>query len=204
MLDRTTEDWSDAETAAHMAEQICLGFQAHDRRERETAVEAFATVDALQFPHLDQDTARHAAVAYVDALWAKDDLEVEHMADGEIDPDALRTADWTPVREKFRERASIVGMDPRYAELSTTAWRNHKTGEDYWTPIQHAQLFELRAATGEEEYPHKPRYGQAGYGPEAHRYALAVELHDMHTRAHWKQAATVMQPYYERILEAHD
>lgn len=187
-----------------MAEQVCRGFQAHDRKDREAAVEAFGTVDALQFPHVDRETARHAAVAYVDALWAKDEVEVAHMDDGEIDRDALHEADWTPVQEKFRERASIVGMDPRYAELSTKAWRNHKTGRDYWTPIARAQVIELRVAMGDDEYPHKPRYGQSGFGPEAVRYALAVELHDMHTKDHWQQAREVMEPYYEAILAAHE
>ncbi|MFB6084335.1 MAG: hypothetical protein ABEJ94_08840 [Halorientalis sp.] len=204
MRDPENEDWTRRETAQHMAERICRGFRAHDRKEREAAVEAFGTVDSLQFQHVDAEAATHAARAYVDALWAKDDVEVDNMTDGEIDDDALAAADWEPVRERFRERASIVGMDPRYADLSTTAWRNHKTGRDYWTPIQHAQTIELRAATGEETYPNKPRYGQAGFGPEPARYALAVELHDMHTERHWQQARDVMVPYFERILEAHD
>ena len=204
MREPETRDWTDEETAQHMAEQICLGFQAHDRKRRDEAIEAFGTVDALQFQHVDSETATHAATAYVEALWAKDDVEVDHMADGEIDDDDLAAADWESVREKFRERASIVGMDPRYAELSTTAWRNHKTGRDYWTTIQRAQVIELRAAMHDEEYPQKPRYGQSGFGPEAARYALAVELHDMHTDRHWQQAMDVMVPYFEAILEAHD
>ncbi|WP_157525933.1 hypothetical protein [Halorientalis sp. IM1011] len=204
MRESETRDWTPQEAARHMADRICRGFRAHDRKERDAAIEAFGTVDALQFQHVDAEAARHAATAYVDALWAKDAVEVDNMADGEIDDEALAAADWDPVREKFRERASIVGMDPRYAQLSTTAWRNHKTGRDYWTPIQHAQVIELRTAMGDEEYPHKPRYGQAGFGPEAARYALAVELHDMHTDRHWQQAIDVMEPYFERILEAHD
>jgi hypothetical protein len=204
MREPETRDWTRRETARHMADRICRGFQAHDRKEREVAVEAFATVDALQFRHVDSETATHAASAYVEALWAKDEVEVANMADGEIDDDDLVAADWDPVREKFRERASILGMNPRYAELSTTAWRNHKTGRDYWTPIQHAQVIELRTAMCDGAYPSKPRYGQAGFGPEAARYALAVELHDMHTDRHWQQAVDVMVPYFETILEAHD
>ncbi len=204
MHDPDNQNWTQQETAQHMAEQICLGFQAHDRKQRAEAIEAFGTVDALQFPHVDTETATHTATAYVEALWAKDDVEVDHMADGEIDDDDLAAADWEPVREKFRERASIVGMNPRYAELSTMAWRNHKTSQDYWTPIQRAQVIELRAAMSDEEYPQKPRYGKSGFGPEAARYALAVELHDMHTDRHWQQAMDVMLPYFEAILEAHD
>ncbi|WP_299266516.1 hypothetical protein [Halorientalis sp.] len=204
MRDLESQDWTRHETAQHMAEQICLGFQAHDRKQRDEAIEAFGTVDSLQFSHIDIETATHAATAYVEALWAKDDTEVNQMADGEIDPDKLADADWESVREKFRERASIVGMNPRYAELSTTAWRNHKTGRDYWTPIQRAQAIELRAAMSDGEYPRKPRYGQSGFGPEAARYALAVELHDMHTDRHWQQATDVMVPYFKSILEAHD
>ncbi|QSG11726.1 Uncharacterized protein HSBGL_1304 [Halapricum desulfuricans] len=185
------------QVARQMAEQLALGFKFHDERKRERAVEAFAFVDVRQFSHVSDATARDASVAYVDALWAKDDLEQSCMHDGRIDPDALDEADWSDVRSAFARRASLVGMDPRYADQSTLAWRRHKTGGDYWTPIKRAQTYELRAALQEPDYPSKPRHGQSGFGPEAARYELGVELHD--TRQ-WEQASEVMIPYFERIL----
>lgn len=41
--------------AAFMAEQICLAFIHHDRREYEAAIEAFYQVDRHQFAHLDDE-----------------------------------------------------------------------------------------------------------------------------------------------------
>ncbi|WP_134671513.1 hypothetical protein [Halorussus marinus] len=198
------DDWTPDEAATRMADQLCAGFRAHDRGDREEAIEAFWTVDSRQFPHLDRETARRAAVAYVDALWAKDEIERAH-SDGEaIDRSSLADADWQPVYSRFRDRASIAGIDPTYADASTRAWKNHKIGGDYWTPIQRAQMYELRAAIGDPEYPHKPRHGQSGFGPEPSRYALAVELHDMHSADRWRQAKRTMVPYFERILRGHD
>ena len=193
-----------ADVAREMAEEICLGFRWHDRRERTRAVDAFAFVDRRQFAHLDAATARTAADAYVDALWAKDAVEESCTVDGELDYDALAEADWSPVEAAFAERAEIVGMDPRYARDSTVAWKRHKVGGDYAQPMQRAQVYELRAAMGDPEYPHKPHQGQSGYGPEAARYLLSVELHDMHTEDHWKQALETMVPYFERVLRAHE
>jgi hypothetical protein len=187
-------------TAERMARHMVLGFKYHDDRQRSEAVDAFAVTDREQFPHLDAETARDAAEAYVDALWEKDAVERSCMVDGEIDAAALDEADWSAVEAAFARRAHIVGMDERYAEASTVAWRRHKTGGDYWTPMKEAQVFELRAAMGREDYPQKPRYGQSGYGPEAVRYLLGVELHD--TRE-WEQAFEVMVPYFERVLRAH-
>jgi hypothetical protein len=174
------------------------------RRARPRTVDrAFAETDVLQFAHLDPRDGPGAAVLYVDALWAKDRVEREHMVDGELDRAALAEADWSPVESAFRRRAEIVGMDQRYAIQSTVAWRNHKIGWDYWSPMRRAQMFELRAALQDPDYPEKPRYGQSGHGPEPARYALAVELHDMHTREHCKQALEIMQPYFEKVLDAH-
>lgn len=187
------------QTAREMAEQLCLGFKYHDEREREAAITAFAFVDARQFSHVSEQTAREASVAYVDALWAKDALEQSCMRDGKIDMEALEQADWSDVRSAFARRASRVGIDPRYAEQSTIAWRRHKTGGDYWTPMKQAQTYELRAALQDPDYPSKPRYGQSGFGPEASRYELGVELHDMRQ---WEQARDVMIPYFERILRS--
>jgi len=184
-----------------IAAQLGLGFVAHDRRQREEAVEAFATVDRFQFRHVSEEVAREAAVAYVDALWAKDAIEDAHRTGDGFDREALDAADWTPVREAFARRASLVGVDPAYAERSTVAWRRHKTGGDYWTPMQEAQMHELRAALQDPDYPDKPRDGASGFGPEPARYALGVELHD--TRR-YEEGVEAMTPYFERVAAAHD
>ena len=193
-----TRDESDA---AEVAMYIGMGFVYHDKRKRGRAEDAFASVDQFQFRHVSEETAREAAVAYVDALWEKDRVEAECTADGSLDVEALAEADWSPVRDAFARRASLVGADPEYAELSTAAWRRHKIGGDYWTPMQRAQVRELRAALQDEEYPHKPRQGQSGPGPEAMRYALGVELHD--TRR-FEEGQEIMTPYFERIAREYD
>lgn len=188
------------ETARELADSMCRGFVAHDRGKREEAIEAFTTVDAGQFQHLSVDKARLAATAYVDALWEKDNVELRSLRQGSLDADTLKASDWSPVAERFRARAAVVGMDPTYAEQSTIGWKRHKTGGDYWTPLQRAQVYEIRAAIGDDTYPNKPKHGQSGYGPAAARYALAIELHDMHTSEHWVEAKRIMVPYYEYIL----
>jgi len=184
------------EAATHLG----LGFMYHDERKRERATKAFAVADAFQFQHLSEDAVREASEAYVDALWEKDRIESACTVDGELDTAALDDADWSPVREAFGRRASVVEMDPEYAELSTVAWRRHKVGGDYWTPMKQAQVHELRAALQDPEYPHKPRGGQSGHGPEAAQYALGVELHD--TRR-FEEMTDVMVPYFERIARRH-
>ncbi len=189
--------------ARYMAEQICSGFQLHDRRQRREALEVFHAVDRNQFAHLDADEALNASRAYVDALWAKDSLEKSYVVDGEVDPTTIGDADWDRVREELERRAELVGMDRRYADCTTEAWRNHKTMDDYWTPFLRAQTYELRAAMGDPEYPRKPKEGLSGFGPVATRYVLAVELHDRHTKESWKEAIRVMVPYYRAVLEAH-
>jgi hypothetical protein len=178
-----------------------MGMVCHDKGRREGAIDGFAKVDAFQFQHVSTKRAREAAIAYVDALWEKDNLENACQVHGELDTEALAAADWSSVREAFAERASLVDIAPEYAELSTTAWRRHKIGGDYWTPFQKAQVYELRAALQDHDYPHKPRQGQSGYGPEAARYVLGVELHD--TRR-FKEALDAMTPYYERIADDQD
>lgn len=187
--------------AAHMADQLCQGFIYHDQRKREASIEAFAAVDRLQFAHLDGDRAREAAVGYVDALWIKDEIEDSCRVDGELDPEKLEAADWSRMTDAFERRAEAAGIDRRYAELTTEAWILHKTGGDYWTPMMHAQMLELRTALQNPNYPDKPRHGQGGFGPEPARYALGNELHD--TRQ-WEQAREVMEPYFQRIIDAHD
>ncbi|MFB6101977.1 MAG: hypothetical protein ABEJ73_05375 [Haloplanus sp.] len=188
------------EIASHMADRLCHGFVAHDQREREAAVEAFAAVDRLQFAHVDESDAYRAATGYVDALWVKDEVEESCRVDGELDPGRLATADWSGVEAALDRRAAAAGIDSRYAELTTSAWLQHKTDGDYWTPMMHAQMLELRAALQNPTYPGKPRHGQGGFGPEPARYALGNELHD--TRQ-WEQAREVMTPYFQRILDAH-
>ena len=188
--------------ARYLAEQYCSGFQLHDRRQHADAVEAFHEVDRYQFPHLSDDQALDGATAYVDALWAKDEIEKRHSTDGRIDPVAIADADYTPVYEPLSQRAAIIGMDDAYAELTTEAWHNHKTGDDYWSPFLEAQTIELRHALG-TTYPDKPRGGQGGYGTLACRYLVGVELHDLHTTEAWEEAIRVMTPYYRTILATH-
>jgi len=192
----STDQNSAREVAAHLG----LGFKYHDRRNRQEAVDSFTEVDRFQFQHLGADTARRAAAAYVDALWAKDDVEDSHSEDGVMDRQALDEADWSPVRRAFERRAALAGIDPAYAELSTIGWRRHKTGGDYWTPLMEAQMYELQAALQNEAYPQKPRYGASGFGPEAVRYLLGVELHDMRL---YKQGVQAMTPYFQRIADGH-
>jgi hypothetical protein len=192
------------EAASYMAEQTCLGFIAHDDGRHEAAVEAFFEVDRRQFPHVGDETARRSATAFVDALWAKDAVEAEFRDDsGTLARDALRGADWTGVERRFETRADALSIDPAYAWKSTDFWRNHKVGGDYWTPALEAQVYEIRAAIRDADHPEKPSDGQSGYGPEAARYLLGVELHDMHTDFHWRQAREVMTPYFEFILREH-
>lgn len=190
------------EVVSHLAMQMGLGFVYHDRREREAAVDAFAAVDRIQFAHADEESTRRAAEGYVDALWEKDRVERAHeIEDGTFDRAALAAADWSPVRDAFSRRAAAVGIDERYADASTAGWRAHKTREDYWTPLLRAQLYELRTVFDDPEYPHKPRYGQSGFGPEAVRYLLGVELHDMRR---FEEGYEAMKPYFRRILETRE
>ena len=191
--------------ARHMARELCAGFRYHDRGEREAAVASFAAVDRRQFADIDGESARRAARAYVDALWAKDELEAEHMDMGgdRVDPESIGEGDWSAVRDALAERADAVGMDAEYATATTRAWRNHKADGDYWTPTLRAQLIEFRAAAGDEEYPAKPSDGRQGFGAAPVRYLLGVELHDLHGDQHWEEAVRVMEPYYRRILRAH-
>lgn len=193
-----------SETAAYVAEQLCIGFRAHDNGCRQEAIDAFFEVDRRQFAHLDDATTLEGATAYVDALWEKDAVEADYAnPDGTLQREALDTADWGRVEESFGRRAEVLGIDERYATESAEAWRQHKVGGDYWTPMMAAQMYEIRAATQDPSYPEKPSDGLSGFGPEATRYALGVELHDMHTRTHWEEAARIMKPYFEYIFSAH-
>lgn len=195
-----TPNQKSSQSTEQIAESLGMGFMHHDQRNQEAAVQAFAVVDQFQFQHLSDEAAVEASRAYVDALWEKDTLEKKHSTGGELDIPELDAADWSPVQEAFKRRASVVDMDPQYAELSTIAWRRHKVGNDYWTPMKQAQVYELQAALQDPEYPHKPRGGQSGHGPEAARYALGVELHD--TRR-FEAMVDVMVPYFERIAHRH-
>ncbi len=197
-IDTDAFDESDEpELARFMAEQTCLGFIYHDRREYEAAVSAFYHVDRHQFAHLTDEEAYEAAKALTDAFWAKDDVEQGHIDGTDVDA-MLEAADWSPVEDALARRAEIVGIDPEYAPKTTEAWRNHKTGGDYWTPTMAAQSHEIAAAIGEPQK--KPKYGRSGYGHLSARYLVGLELHDMHTERHWKEAAGVMAAYYGEIL----
>lgn len=191
-------------TAQYMAEQLSTGFQAHDKGFREEAIEAFHSVDKLQFQYLGDDTVRLAATAFVDALWAKDEIEFQCLRDGEIQKEDLKQASYSPVRQKLRQRASLVGADAEYAVKKAEAWRKHKAGGDYWTPFGWSQLYELRAALRDPTYPQKPRAGQSGLGPDPLRYVLAFELHDMHTEQTWQDGLEVMVPYFAKILTSYE
>ena len=191
-------------TARYMAEQLSAGFRAHDKGHRTEAIEAFHAVDTYQFPDLDETDTHLAATAFVDALWAKDEVEFKCLRNGDLQVADLEQADYRPIKQKLRQRASLIGADSRYAATKAEAWRQHKTGGDYWTPFGQSQLYELRAALGDPNYPEKPRAGQSGLGPEAMRYVLAFELHDMHTERYWREGISVMVPYYVKILESHE
>jgi hypothetical protein len=124
MSDRqaTGQDDSVSETAAYVAEQLCLGFKAHDDRERDRSIEDFFEVDRRQFAARDDAAARRAATAYVAALWAKDAVEERCLDEtGDLDRAAIGRADWSAVEAALAERAAAVGIDAEYARATTTA-----------------------------------------------------------------------------------
>jgi hypothetical protein len=191
-------------TAREMSRNLANMFKAHDDSDRESAIESLIEVDRRQFPALSSDEIELASAAFVDALFAKDEVEFQQLTDGKIDDDGIREADYSSPLQKLRQRAVIIGADQQYAIKKVQAWRRHKLGGDYWTPFQQSQVHELRAVLNDPEYPHKPRAGQSGPGPEAMRYSLAFELHDMHTERHWLQGIRVMTPYFLKILLHHE
>lgn len=192
---------SPPDRARRVATHLCEGFVAHDQRDGDACLTAFAAVDRAQFPHLSPAAADRAGGAYAASLWAKDAVEAPYIeGDRVVDPEGLAAADWSPVQEWLERRADIVGMDPAYAERTTTAWKRHKTGGDYWTPTMAAQRFELEAAIGTTDYPAKPRFGTDGFGHLATRYLTGVELHDMRTDDHWEQAVDVMTEYFAGLF----
>ena len=187
--------------AREMATALACVFKAHDRGNRERALEACRRVDERQFSDLDSEAVDLASEAFIDALWAKDEVEFRCLKNGEIDPDLIRAADYSEVATHLRKRAAVVGADQRYATKKLEAWRQHKAGGDYWSPYQRAQMYEFRAAIDDPEYPRKERGGRSGPGPEPMRYVLASELHDMNTERHWNQGIELLVPYFELILE---
>lgn len=191
-------------TAREMAEDFGDVILANDQGLQQKAMDYCENVDELLFPHLTPREVELAAAGYVDALLEKDNIELNCLRDGDIDRERIRDADYSQVRKHLRKRASVIGADQRYATEKTKAWRNHKSGADYWTPYQNAQVYELRAALQDPDYPNKPRYGQSGPGPEPIRYALAAELHDMHSKKHHEQAIEVLVPYFARVLMEHE
>ena len=80
---------------------------------------------------------------------------------------------------------------------------NHVVGLQAFMLIVQQGVPQLQVALQDQTYPAKPKEGQSGPGPEALRYALAVELHDMHTARHWEQAEEAMVPYFERVVSHH-
>lgn len=196
---------SDRQTEAReMAIALAHVFRAHDEGHRQRALEACRRVDELQFRDLDEDGVAIASEAFIDALWAKDEVEFRFLKNGDFDPERIRNADYSDVATHLRKRAAVVGADQRYATEKVEAWRQHKAGGDYWTPYQRAQMYEFRAAIDDPEYPRKGRGGRSGPGPEPMRYVLASELHDMNTKRHWEQGIELLIPYFERILERND
>lgn len=187
--------------AGHMAENICRGFITHDDRDREACIEAFFEVDRHQFAHLDAEQAYRAATAYVDALWAKDDVEAPYVReDGTLDREPLDDADWGRVEECLERRAAVVGMPAEYASATTEGWRKHKTGGDYWTPHMVAQRHEVRAVLKDPQYPRKRGTSRSGVGALPARYLVGIELHDMKSEESWTEAVDVMQSYYAELL----
>lgn len=187
--------------ARRVATRLCEGFVAHDRRDGDACFEAFRAVDEAQFPHLSEREVDRAAAAFVAALWEKDAVERPYVEGDQVtDPAGLDDADWQRVRQWLERRAVAVGMDEAYAHETTTAWRRHKTGGDYWTPTMAAQRRELAAALG-TGYPDKPRFGEDGFGHLPTRYLTAVELHDMRSDTHWEAAVDVMTGYFSFLFD---
>lgn len=190
----------DDPVASTLARHLCLGFAYHDLRDRRRAIEAFGTVDRHQFQHLTGDEAEAATTAFVDALWAKDRIETPHVSDGTVtDPGGLADADWESVQRHLEKRATVVGMDDAYASRTTEAWRNHKTGGDYWTPTLAAQSHEIEAAIDSAASPDKRRAGRSGFGFLPALYLVGVELHDYRSQYHWSLAVDVMTLYFRGI-----
>ncbi|MDZ7745110.1 MAG: hypothetical protein U5K28_00730 [Halobacteriales archaeon] len=138
-------------------------FRHSDQGYRKQALTACKEVDARQFQYLDEEEVHLASSALIDALRAKDDIELQTLQQGGFDQTAVEDADYSPVTQKLRERAVIVGADQRYATEKTKAWRPHKAGGDYWTPYQRAQMYELRAAPLQN--PAYPRSRKRGIRP---------------------------------------
>lgn len=172
-----------------VARQLARGFQAHDDRDHDAARGHFRAVDRWQFDAGDPDTA---ADAYVAALWRKDEVEAEPRAG---------FADWQPVVAALRARCEAVGIDEGYATGTATAWRRHKAGGDYWTPMLRAQRAEVRAALDDPAYPGKNRGGQQGFGILPTLYLVGVECHD--TRQ-WGVAVDLMAEYFAVLADHKD
>lgn len=202
--DEITESSPLDKTARYMARQLGILFKSHDQGHRKKAVKSCKKVDGLQFQHLDQESIEIAATAFVDALWEKNNIELEYLQRDGFDTDGIRNADYSSVKKHLRKRAVTIGADPDYATNKAKAWRLHKAGGDYWTPYLKAQKYEFRAAIQDPNYPRKPRNGLSGPGPAPMRYVLASELHDMRTADHWEQGVKILTPYFMYILEEHD
>lgn len=193
------------ERARYTAAQLCLAFITHDQRDRDRCVEALIEVDRRQFDQLEEPAVRAGSAAFADALWAKDRVEAPYVEGRTVqDVDGLDEGDWSPVRRALAHRADALGIDAEYAEATTTAWRRHKTGGDYWTPTLRAQRHELDAALPETTTAAKAGFGGSGFGSLPARYLVAVECHDCHSRERWTEAVSVMTPYFESLFAAQE
>lgn len=182
------------QTAERAAEAMVNGFIFHDRGDYEQSIEAFTIADKIHFG-VDEETARGAAEGYVNALKAKDELEdyVDTMSD-------LDSVSWFSVFKPLRKRANALGINTQYAHLTTEAWKQHKIGGDYWTPVLEAQQYVVQAAIDDPEYPHKQSDGRNGYGPEPALYLVSVECHDLHTESRVELGKRIMTEYYKQII----
>lgn len=193
------------ERARYTAAQLCLAFIAHDQRDRDTCVDALYEVDSRQFGHLPESAVHEGSFAFADALWAKDRVEAPYVEGQTVqDVEGLDEADWSPLRQALARRADALGIEAAYAEATTTAWRRHKTGGDYWTPTLRAQRHELDAALPPAATTAKEEFGGSGFGSLPARYLVAVECHDCHSPEDWTEAVSVMTPYFEALFAAQE
>lgn len=146
----------ETDKAEHMAEQMCIAFMYHDRREWGMGVQALYQTERLQFPFLSTHEAYEVARLYMKALWEKDVVEAEHMDGLDVDVEGLRDADWSPVEEPLVRRAELVGADPLYGVKTAAGWCEHKVGGDYWTPMMQAQHAEIGPPSVIRSIPRNP------------------------------------------------
>ena len=104
-----TEESQLRTTARDMSESLAKVFRAHDNSNREDAIESLIEVDRRQFSTLDTDEVELASTAFVDALFAKDEIEFQQLTGGQIDATELREADYSAALQKLRQRLYLSG-----------------------------------------------------------------------------------------------